>query len=547
MRGANDGLWDWDLENQRILFSSRWKEMLGWSDGDIGADLNEWWSRVHPEDIHRLRQDIDTHLAGDSQQLRNEHRMLHADGTYRWMLSRGVAVRNRGGVPTRMAGSQTDITDRKVHDPLTGLPNRALFLDRLQGALKRNRRSPQRRIAVLFLDLDRFKLINDSLGHLAGDQLLTRVARTLEASLRPEDTVARFGGDEFVILVEDIQTPDDAVLVAERIVKELADPFYVTGQEVFTYASIGIALSYTGNEKPEDLMRDADTAMYRAKASASDSYRLFDQQMRTEAVDQLKTEMDLRRALERREFEVYYQPIVKLSSGEIECVEALVRWRHPTRGLLRPHDFIAVAEETGFILPIGCRVLETACGQLQRWRTEHPETHGLKVAVNLSPRQFSHPRLIRQIGEVLTSTGLPPQHLQLEITESAFIDNIEAAVDVLTQIRQMGVDVAIDDFGTGYSSLSFLDRFPVNLLKIDRSFISKIHHRGKPAELVATMIAMADKLGIEVVAEGVESAEQRQRLVDLSCDYMQGYEYCPPVDADEISERLLRTKAGKEH
>ena len=538
LRGANDGIWDWDLHTDSMVFSERWKEMLGYGDVNITEDPSEWISRVHPEDLERLQRDIDTHLDGHTEHFRNEHRMLHANGDYRWMLSRGLAVRDDTGTPTRMAGSQTDITDRKVHDPLTGLPNRALFLDRLENALRRMRRH-RGCIAVLFLDLDRFKLVNDSLGHQAGDQLLGHVARTLEACLRPEDTVARIGGDEFTVLLEAIHDIDDAVMVAERIRSELSDPFFVADQEVFTSASIGIAMSTTGNENAGDLLRDADTAMYRAKADYAGRYEVFDTEMRRRAVDQLHLETDLRRALEREEFRLYYQPIISLASGEISGFEALIRWQHPTRGLLTPFDFIPTAEDTGFILPIGRWVLREACTQIGEWHQEFPRTRALKISVNLSPKQFSHPKLTKHVQEALRESGLEPCFLQLEITESAFIKNIQGAIEMLQRLRRMGVEVAIDDFGTGYSSLGFLDQLPVDILKIDRSFISKIDLAGKQGELVETMIEMAGKLGIEVVAEGVETAAQRERLERLSCHFMQGFSFSAPVSPEEIKSRFL--------
>jgi diguanylate cyclase (GGDEF)-like protein/PAS domain S-box-containing protein len=538
LRGANDGIWDWDLRTDRVVFSHRWKEMLGFEDHEISDDPVEWFSRVHPQDVDRLQRDLDAHLAGLTEHFRNEHRMLHGSGDYRWMLSRGLAVRGDDREATRIAGSQTDITDRKVHDPLTGLPNRALFLDRLEGALRRARRHHSS-LAVLFLDLDRFKIVNDSLGHQAGDLLLTRVARTLESCLRPEDTVARMGGDEFTILLEGIQEIDDVVLVAERIRHELADPFRIGDQEVFTSASIGITLSTTGREEPGDLLRDADTAMYQAKAVSAGQYQVFDSEMRQRAVEQLDLETDMQRALEGEEFRLFYQPIIDLRSSEISGFEALIRWQHPNRGMLNPIDFIPTAEETGFILRIGRWVLSEACSQLRHWHQEYPRARSLKMSVNLSPKQFNHPKLVEQIRKALKESSLEPTCLQIEITESAFIDNTENAVEMLNVLRDMGVVVAIDDFGTGYSSLSFLDRFPIDILKIDRSFIGKMNLAGKQHELVETMIEMANKLGIDVVAEGVETHAQRQRLEGLQCQFMQGFSFCAPAPAEEIKLRFL--------
>jgi EAL domain-containing protein (putative c-di-GMP-specific phosphodiesterase class I) len=347
------------------------------------------------------------------------------------------------------------------------------------------------------------------------------------------------GGDEFTILLERVQEIDDVVLVADRIRRELADPIHIEDQEVFTSASIGITMSTTGREEPGDLLRDADTAMYQAKAISAGRYQVFDSEMRQRAVQQLDLETDMRRALENREFRLFYQPIIDLTSTEISGFEALIRWRHPTRGLLSPDSFIPTAEETGFILPIGRWVLREACHQLRLWHQEFPATQSLRMSVNLSPKQFSHPKLVKQIREALDENNLSPGSLQIEITESAFVDDIDQAVGMLDRLREMGVLVAIDDFGTGYSSLSFLDRFPIDILKIDRSFISKIDLGDKQHELVETMIDMAKKLSIDVVAEGVETQGQRRRLEDLKCKFMQGFAFSAPAPPDEIRYRFL--------
>ncbi|MDH3745700.1 MAG: EAL domain-containing protein [Acidobacteriota bacterium] len=539
LTGANDGLWDWNLKSGEIFLSTRWKSMLGFEPRELTDGPDTWFSRVHLEDLDGLKNDLDRHLAGLADSLRNEHRMLHKDGDYRWMLARGVAVRDEEGRATRIAGSQTDITERKVHDPLTGLPNRALFLDRLTNALRRNRRRMGRMNAVLFLDLDRFKVVNDSLGHLAGDQLLVQVAETLRSCLRPGDTVARMSGDEFTILLEAIHDTDDAIKVAERIREELHHPFSIGDEEVFTSASVGIALSVSGREKAHELLRDADTAMYRAKAKGTGRHLLFDQDMRDQAVAQLRVETDLRRAVERHEFLLHYQPIIAISDDSVVGFEALIRWAHPDRGLLGPYDFIPAAEETGLILPIGRWVLEEACRQLRTWQSNHPRTKDFTVSVNLSPKQFNHPRLVHQIEEALKASKLEPRSLQIEVTESAFVDNMERAIDMLHAIQRMGVIVAIDDFGTGYSSLAYLNRFPVDSLKIDRSFIRKMGSENKQHELVRTIIRMASNLGIDVVAEGVETSEQHQHLKDLHCGFFQGFSVSKPIPPDQFEEKFL--------
>ncbi len=538
VQGANDGIWDWSLQADRIYFSDRWKLMLGYAPEEIEQTPEEWWSRVHPDDIDRLKRDLGEHLEGATQQFHTEHRMLHRDGDHRWMLARGVVVRDDQGVPVRIAGSLTDITDRKVHDPLTGLPNRALLLDRLKSALRRQRRQQGQVCAILFLDLDRFKVVNDSLGHPAGDLLLQSVARVLRTVLRPSDTVARMGGDEFTILLDEVTEEASASQVAERVLAELGQPFLVGAQEVFTTASIGIAFSSTGYEDPEDLLRDADTAMYRAKSQGTGRYQVFDRHMRRQAVDQLRVETDLRHALERGEFEVYYQPILDLETDTIVGMEALIRWNHPERGVLRPHDFIQTAEETGLILPIGRWVLAEACHQLARWRDRGYPAAGWKVSVNLSPKQFNHPRLVRDVTAAVEDAGVEPSRLQLEITESTFIENLEGTSSIIEALRKMGVAVAIDDFGTGYSSLGYLDRLPIDILKIDRSFISKLGMSGGKGEMVETILRMAKNLEIEVVAEGVETDNQLSTLKQLHCGFMQGYLFSRPATAKEIESRF---------
>lgn len=539
VEGANDGIWDWDLETDRIHFSDRWKLMLGYRPDEIGQTPDEWWSRVHTEDLPRLKRDLDEHLEGATRQFHAEHRMLHRDGDHRWMLARGVAIRDDESAPVRIAGSLTDVTDRKVHDPLTGLPNRALLLDRLKSSLRRHRRQQGRLNAVLFLDLDRFKIINDSLGHPAGDQLLQAVARVLRTCLRPSDTVARIGGDEFTILIDDVTEQSSAIQVAERILAELTQPLLIEEREIFTTASIGIAFSATGYEDPEDLLRDADTAMYRAKSRGAGGYQVFDRDMRRQAVDQFRVETDLRHALDREEFELYYQPILSLETDQIAGMEALIRWNHPERGLLLPFDFIAVAEETGLILPIGRWVLRAACLQLAQWRRTTSKAESWKVSVNLSPKQFGHPRLLRDVRAALDNAGLAPRYLQLEITESTFIENLEGASSMIKSLRKLGVEVAIDDFGTGYSSLGYLDRLPIDILKIDRSFISKLGMSGGKGEIVETILKMAQNFRIEVIAEGVETDGQRNTLKQLHCGFMQGFLFSRPERASAIRTRFL--------
>jgi len=537
-RGANDGLWDWDLRSDEVYFSPRWKTMLGFGESEISNRPEEWLGRVHPEDLERLRSDLARHREGLTHHFENEHRLMHRDGSFRWMLTRGLAVRGRDGKAYRLAGSQTDTTGRKVYDGLTGLPNRMLFLDRLASSLARAKRHPEFLFAVLFLDLDRFKLVNDSLGHALGDQLLIEVARRLEGCVRLGDTVARMGGDEFAILLEEIRDISDATRVASRVHEALSAPCALDGREVFTSASVGIAMSATGYESPERVVQDADTAMYRAKSVGKARFEVFDEAMRERALTRLRLESDLRRAVEREQFELLYQPIVSLASGRVLGVEALARWRHPDRGLILPDEFIPLAEETGLIVPISDQVLREACRQMGSWIEHLPLDASFVVSVNVSGKQLAHGDFPARIAYALQATGLPPHRLKLELTESAIVENADSAAALLHQLRDMGVGIWLDDFGTGYSSFSHLHHFPIDTLKIDSSFVNKLDQWGAKPEITRTIVLLAHSLGMEAIAEGVETASQRERLRELGCDSVQGFLFSAPLTAQAAGELI---------
>ena len=544
---ANDALWSWDLDADTIAFSRRWVEMLG--EQELGCSSEDWFGRVHEDDLVRLKSSLASLREGASPVFEAVYRIRHREGRWLWVLSRSLPARDPDGVPRKLVGTHTDITSSKraeeqlarraFYDPLTDLPNRALFLDRLSHAMRRARRRPSYLFAVLFLDLDHFKVINDSLGHMAGDQLLVLIARRLEATLRPGDTVARLGGDEFTILLDDLHSSEDATRVADRMQNALLSSFDVRGKEIFSTASIGIALSSTGYEQPEDILRDADAAMYRAKGTGRARHALFDTGMHDRAVALLEIEADMRRAVERDELVMHYQPIVSLVSGRITGLEALVRWRHPRRGLIPPGEFVPLAEETGQIIPMGRWVLRRVCRQMGEWKRSSPAMRPLTVNVNLSPRQFSLPDLVGHVDEVLDETGLEASCLRLEITESALMENPDTATRILLQLQLLGVQISLDDFGTGYSSLSYLQRFPIDTLKIDRSFIGGLDREQENLEIARTIVTIGRNLGKEVVAEGIETDRQLELLREIQCEKGQGFLFSRPLmpeDAEELVE-----------
>lgn len=548
--GANDGLWDWNMKTNEVYYSSRWRSMLGYGDDEIGENPEEWFGRIHPDDTEQVKILVNAHAEGITPHLEVEHRIRHRDGTYRWVLTRGLAVRDRKGKPYRMAGSQTDITDRRraqdqllhdaFYDPLTGLPNRSLFINRLEHALRHTKRSKTYLFAILFLDLDRFKNINDSLGHMCGDRLLIEVARRLESCVRAEDTVARIGGDEFVLLLDNIPSVDAATAAAERIEKTLSIPLTIDGHDVFSPASIGIAVGSSNYEKAEDVLRDADIAVYRAKAQGRARHVLFDPAMYQRAVAVLELENDLRRAIERGEFFLHYQPIVDLETGSVVSLETLVRWQHPERGLISPADFIPLAEETGLIIQIGEWVLKAVCAQLKAWRKEGRT--GVRVAVNISGRHLKLPDFPAFVRSLLESYDLSSDLLEFEITETVLMDNLEQANTILDELTNLGIHLSLDDFGTGYSSLSYLQQFPVHRLKIDRSFILKIGQKSENTQIVQAILNMASGLGLDVVAEGVETAQAVARLKSMGCAFAQGFYFARPGTADQIAAALPRNE-----
>lgn len=557
-RGARDGLWDWDIRLNKIYFSARWKAMLGLDHSFQGTEPADWYSLVHSDNLSGLQKCIEAHLKGDTPHLEYEYRARHADGEYRWMLVRGEAVRDKESLPIRLAGSQTDITERKLneeqllhhafHDDLTGLPNRALFFDRLGHCLQRQDRRPDIQFAVLLVDLDRFKVVNDSLGHLAGDNLLCDIAGRLAALIRGGDTSARIGGDEFAILLDDIKDLNDATRVAQRLNEELRLPYEVNKQEVYSSASIGIALSSTGYENPEEMLRDADTAMYRAKSIGKGQYQIFNESMHQEALQVMKLENDMRRAIEREEFQLHFQPIVSIKRGEVVALETLVRWEHPLQGLLYPNVFIAIAEETDLIVELGEWILRTACQTAQAWIAGGGPP--IRVAVNVSARQFLRVDMCQLVQEVLDDTGLPPELLELEITESCFMGTGEANIEAIAKLARSGVSISLDDFGTGYSSLHILKTLPIDVLKLDRAFVSELGINDQEEAIASAVISMAKNLNLQVTAEGVETHKQLEVLSRLGYDQLQGFLIARPAPSFEESvqrvTRFMEQRADKQ-
>jgi diguanylate cyclase (GGDEF)-like protein/PAS domain S-box-containing protein len=550
VKGANDGIWDWDLRTNQIHYSSRWKAMLGFQEDEVGGTIGEWFNRVHVEDAERLQLDIASHLKGVTAQFENEHRILHKDSAYRWVLTRGIAVRGQDGTATRMAGSMTDITDRKYaeakllhnafYDPLTNLPNRALFLERLRFAVERAKRHADYFFAVLFLDLDRFKNINDSMGHLAGDQLLVSIARRIEEGRRSTDMVARLGGDEFVVLLDEINGSDDAVNIANWLQDALRQIFHLDGREVEMTASIGIVLSTNGYERSEDVLRDADIAMYSAKANGKDRYEIFDPSMRTRVLERIELEADLRHALANQELTVYYQPIISLANGHLVGFEALARWLHPKLGLLQPSEFIPLAEETGLIIGLDRWVMREACRQMRAWHQQNPNLANLTISVNMSGKQIVQPDLIATVQSILDETQLNPKKLKIEMTENVIMDNSELTVAIFKKLQALGVQVQIDDFGVGYSSLNYLSQFPINALKIDQTFVRNMNNNSNQSEIVQAIVTLTHRLGVGVIAEGMETMNQMARLKELGCEFGQGYLVSVPL-ANQAAEDILRS------
>ncbi len=506
---------------------------------------------TYPEDLELYQTQREALLENKGSDFQIETRYISHDLRIVDTILKVVIIRDSKGQALHFNNQIVDITERKhmekqllhdaLHDSLTGLPNRALFLDRLDHELKRAKANPDYVFAVLFLDLDRFKVVNDSAGHLVGDQLLIEISRRLEKSVNFTDTVARLGGDEFTILLENIHNIKNAIAVAEKIDQALSIPFNLHGYELFTSASIGIALSSEGYDKPDEIMRDADLTMYSAKEQGRARYEIFNSTLHDRAITRLQLETDMRRGIEREEFLIYYQPISCLETGKLAGFEALARWKHPTRGIVPPGEFIPVAEETGTIIPLGTWILKQACQQMQLWHEKYPHQSSLQISVNLSGKQLREPSLLEKIDSILQETGLSGKNLKLEITESSLIENMEVATQTLLDIKSREIKLSMDDFGTGYSSLSYLHRFPVDVLKVDRSFVQDIQTNKGNYAIVKAIITLAHVLEMEVIAEGIEDTYQINQLKLLNCEYGQGYYFAKPLNQQQAEELIANS------
>ncbi len=555
--GTNHGVWDWNLLSGEVYYSPRWKSIVGCEEDELGTAIEDWFERIHPDDLTSFRHEMDSHLRGESNEFHHEVRVKSCDDSWVWVECAGkaqcsVTSDGRSNKAHRMTGSMSDITGRKaaeeqlkhdaLHDALTGLPNRTLFAERLTTAAQRTRRQRERGFAVMFLDLDRFKTVNDSLGHAVGDELLVLISERLEICLRDGDTLARFGGDEFALLVRDLNDVREATLVARRIQRAFRKSFRVGEQELHVTTSVGIAMSSERyDDNPEEMLRDADIAMYRAKDAGGDRCEVFDRDMHERALTLLKLESDLQVAVKRdgcRDFELHYQPIIQLASGRIHGFEALIRWRKDDGKLISPLQFIPLAEETGLIDDITWWVLDRACRQLREWQIRHPRKPSLYVSVNFSGRTFKQRDVVERIVDTLTDAEIQPNDLRIEVTENIFLDHDNGVLDKLNQLRTAGVKLYMDDFGTGFSSLSYLGRFRYDSVKIDRSFVGEMDTKKSAGFIVDSILALGERLEFDVVAEGIESGSQLASLRQQNCSHGQGYFFSRPLEPVAAGQML---------
>jgi diguanylate cyclase (GGDEF)-like protein/PAS domain S-box-containing protein len=544
-----DGFWEFDVAATVAHYSPRWQAIAGFEPRDHSGSLDHWLERVHAEDRPRLETELKALRAGKSRRMRSEHRLQDLHGLWRWVAVRAVAEHGgpdgEAGEVTRIAGSMTDQTERKMTDPLTGLPNRMYFIDHLERRLERARENETWDFAVLSLAIERFKMLNESLGYAGGDALLLEMASRLidamaECVAPTEPVIARVNGAEFLVCMEGVAGEQQAIVRARDVYEALRQPFQWRRERVAPSAAMGLAQADEAYAHPEELMRDADSAMTEAKALGRGRLVCYSRGMRERAMARLKMEADLEQAIRTGELVLYYQPEIDLTTGSVAGFEALVRWQHRERGMIPPGEFIPLAEETGLILPLGDWGLTEACRQVAAWKSlPGAQWQSLRVSVNLSARQFGRPGLADHVAEVLEKTFVAADDLRLEVTESSLMSNPEAALETMEDLKALGVGLHMDDFGTGYSSLNHLHRYPFDTLKIDRSFIQGIADEEDSAEIVGTILELARSLEMDVVAEGIETAEQVERLKSLGCRLGQGYYFAKPMNAEAISEILV--------
>lgn len=546
--GSRDAIWDWDIKRNKAFTSERWREMLGYEKKDLEVDHLTWKELIHPEDKERAFMAQKDHLNGKTPFYSSEYRLKMKNGNYKWIMVRGKALRDSDGNPIRIAGSQTDITERKDfeekinlmahYDSLTGLPNRALLEKKLSESIADSTKNNLRG-AILILDLDNFKSVNDTFGHSAGDELLKSVAKILNSFQNNTTIISRFGGDEFVIMIHDIKSDEEIIKFTQKILKSINRTWLIKEREFYITVSIGVVFYPDMNCSVQSILSNADCAMYTVKKSGKDNFSIYTDSMNTKLMERIDLENSLRHALEYNEFKIHYQPQVNQKTKEIIGMEALIRWNHATRGLILPGDFIPLAEETGLIIPIGEWVLKEACKQNRAWQDMG---YGeFSISVNLSPKQLKQPNFVEKVRKILVETRLKPQWLCLEITESMAISNIDFSIKVLKDLKEIGISIALDDFGTGHSSLSYLKRLPINIIKIDKSFVDEIHENKYSAAITEAIIVMCHKMNINVIAEGVETINQHELLLQENCDIAQGYLFSEPLPALEI-EKLVKDR-----
>ncbi len=554
IRGALDGMWEWDLVKNKVFYSQRWHELLGLSHGDLGDGLDDWFDRVHPGDLQGVRAELDAHLAGRTSSFQNEHRIRTGTGEYRWVLARGLAQRDKSANAVRVSGSITDITnyrdrerdvrEQSRHDAVTALPRQQVFHERLARAVEIRKSYNDYGFAVLMVQIDRFGLIRDSFGQEGADDVLGQISGRIQDCVTQDEVVARYGEDKLAILMENLEDPSEGTGVADKIHRAFEAPFVVGEQRVYVTVSIGMTSSARDYATVDDLITDVSAAADHARESRKQGegrHQVFNTSMRIEALTLLQLEIAMREALERNEFQLHYQPVVQVETGKLVGFEALMRWHSATRGRVSPGEFIPVAENTGLIVPIGRWVIREAATQLKTWHEEFDIQGQLSLNVNLSGRQVGDPELLSTLQTALTETGVKPSCLKLELTESVLMENAEFAIELIQKLRSTGVKIYVDDFGTGYSSLSYLHRFPVDGLKIDKSFVDELDGTAPSGVMIKTILEMAQNLGLDVVAEGIEEEAQRAQLHGLTCPHGQGYLWAAPLSPGDAYAEIARS------